>query len=219
MTAISHLKSQLDTLVERLSSDTYQPHYKSKFSLGSLDEQVGRINAFRKVCESMGNTNNFQGIDLDKSLTRAFLCYNQMRFVDDSFLEGMGDGDIVEIISLEHQHLFCSPRVFEITNYDLETLMLIPWDRLFERDDQTMEDLFSFLNLVLASRLGKAKPPENKHLMFETIAENPQAFEFQIKWIGCVTDDKSDRLVGYATIVRPHCLGDRSKFTFIKKRP
>jgi len=208
--AINHsLKIELNTLNKMLLSlsitkplsFTAEESFK-EFSLEEKLQAHQKIGALIRLLKGFGDEKFGSSVERDKRLTFHFLQKYRLSLLDLDFLEVLEDGDIVEICTLEHQHIFASLGFFELCNYDIETLFLHPWPKLFRRDVNVEGCMLDLAHQLSAARIGALdNPPIPEHTVFECFKGLTDAYRYKLRRVGCLANELA-KVNAYISIIR-----------------
>nr|BFD64975.1 hypothetical protein BdHM001_36560 [Bdellovibrio sp. HM001] len=116
-----------------------------------------------------------------RDLVRYFL--NRMNItVPKSFVEGICDGDIVELYNSDSTRLFFTPDLFAYSSYDPEEMYVLPWWKLYGRDDDISQEILKNVNLVCSGSVKEPyKPSIRNHVVQEVSSEHKFRAQMEFK--------------------------------------
>ena len=165
---------------------------------------------YREVIADIEKDKERSPIERDKHHLQAFLKKHRLKFADSQFTNLLEEGLLVELYSLGHQQIFRSVEFFNISNYDLETLVFVPWNELFYRDEKIFENILRVIGKVIAEQIPHwENPPIKEHILKEVYDGKDGSFLYKMKHIGAVLDEETGGTMGYATIIKVQEVDDK----------
>lgn len=162
------------------------------------------------------------GLEIERPADRtivqleSFLSRHGLKMGDSTFLNGLGERDLVEVYSLNHQQLFRNPEFFRISSYDLETLVFVAWHHLFWRHDSVQAIIIDVLNRVVEERMGCwPSPPIPQHILRECYGDHNRCIHYHMKKVGVVMDAQLDAPMGYVTVLEAFELEPGAKVSIL----
>jgi hypothetical protein len=167
----------------------------------ALKQTFSYLTTYLKVISDVTSNIEPQPIRTARQLDD-FLNHHKLKLVDRNFLKSLRSTDLVEVYTLDHQQIFRNPQFFNITSYDLETLIFVPWQHLFWRHQSVQDLIIKVLDEVVKQKQGALeKPPIPQHLLRECFDGHDRAIHYKMEKVGCIVDEELDEAMGYITIL------------------
>lgn len=163
------------------------PHFSS-LSLEKKRNAVEQVRFYQELCHAQ----LADGYKINDSLTFTWKAFRRLGLVPSSDLfNNIENEDIIEIYSKEHVQLFRNFNFFDCCSYTLEELNTYEWWSLFERDEETNQQIIAATNLVFSGeKEGTFVPDVPKHLLREARSADRFSMNHQIRKMAPVYRNK-----------------------------
>lgn len=137
----------------------------------------------------------------NSSTQEQLFCYlwkKDLRLVDESFMDLIGDNDILEIYDVENfKQVFANRVFFTFSNYEPETLMKYSFTQLYKRDQKYNSDILANASKCLhTGKIEKYSTPA--HYITEYAFGESDRYRLHLKYL-CPIKDLSGNLVQVAS--------------------
>jgi hypothetical protein len=106
---------------------------------------------------------------------------------------------IIEVYSRDHRQVFRSTNFFELSSYSIHELTFTPWDKLFYRSEEAFDHVMKYIGVANDTKMDVMSPTGTRHILSEV--DDRKKFTYEMIKIGSVTDNETDMVMGYMTII------------------
>lgn len=167
-------------------------------------------NLLREIAESP-TLDDEASFSLKKEISslRRELFRRKWALADESIIDLIDDGDIIEVFDARGVQVYRSWSFFKFCSYSLIDLLTNDWNTLFARPSVIVEKLMKMVPLVFAPGAKTTPVTIGEYLVRERISEARRSLLFDMKYVSPLVDPSSRQTVGFICTGRVQIVGPR----------